>query len=47
LLQALLYQKRVTVGPDLLPGKPDTPGWEGSPVPGAFCWVDWPCVVLD
>jgi hypothetical protein len=26
LLQVLLYQKRVTVGPDLLPGKPDTPG---------------------
>jgi hypothetical protein len=29
-----------TVGPDLLPGDPGTPGFEVPAVPGAFCCVD-------
>lgn len=36
----------VTVGPDLLPGNPGTPGLEGPPTLAGFPWGDWPVVVL-
>ena len=36
----------VTVGPDLLPGNPGTPGLEGPPALAGFPWVDWPVIEL-